>query len=99
MDEDSKEQRTRDFFHNYERKYNVKPDGYAATSYDATYLIAQAIKNEGVTSDSVKKGLYEIKDFPGLLGNFSIDKNGDVVLPIRMKTIKEGQLINFNLNK
>ncbi len=99
LDEDSKEQRTRDFFHNYERKYNVKPDGYAATSYDATYLIAQAIKNEGVTSDSVKKGLYEIKDFPGLLGNFSIDKNGDVVLPIRMKTIKEGQLINFNLNK
>jgi branched-chain amino acid transport system substrate-binding protein len=99
LDEDSKEQRTRDFFQNYERKYNVKPDGYAATSYDAAYLIAQVIKNKSVLSESIKNGLYEIKDFPGLLGNFSIDKNGDVTLPIKMKTIKDGQLVNYSFDK
>lgn len=99
LDEDSEEQRTRDFFQNYQRKYNVQPDGYAATSYDALFLIAQAIKNNGGTSESIKNGLYQIENFPGLLGSFSIDNNGDVVLPIRMKTVKDGQLINFNFSK
>lgn len=96
LDEDSKEERTRAFFKNYENKFNVKPDGYAATSYDAVYLIAEAIKNNGNTSESIKKGLYEIKEFPGLLGIFSIDVNGDVVLPIRMKTMQKGDLVNLN---
>jgi branched-chain amino acid transport system substrate-binding protein len=99
LEENSENKRTRDFFQNYEKKYNLKPDGYAATSYDAVYLIAQAIKNKGATSDSIKNGLYEIQDFPGLLGNFSIDKNGDVTLPIKMKTVKGGQLVNFNFSE
>lgn len=96
LDEDSKEERTRAFFKNYENKFNVKPDGYAATSYDAVYLIAEAIKNNGNTSESIKKGLYKITEFPGLLGIFSIDVNGDVVLPIRMKTMQKGDLVNLN---
>lgn len=97
LDEDSNEPRTKRFFHNYETKYGKKPDGYAATAYDAVYMIASAINKKGSSSAQIKDGLYAISDFPGLLGTFSVNKDGDITLPIKLKRMEGGLIINFDI--
>jgi branched-chain amino acid transport system substrate-binding protein len=41
----------------------------------------------------VKKALYDIKDFVGVTGKTSFDKNGDVIKPIGIKVVKDGKFV------
>ena len=59
-------------------KYGSNATIWAAMAYDATNLLATAMKSNGTTSEAIKNGLYQIKDYPGVTGNITFDKNGDV---------------------
>jgi branched-chain amino acid transport system substrate-binding protein len=52
---------------------------FAAITYDMTRIVAKAIAAKGNTSDGVKSFLDTLKDFDGVTGKLSFDKNGDVV--------------------
>ena len=67
----------------YEKKYNSKPELFAAEAYDAVYLIADALKE----NTDIKNYLYSIKEYLGASGNLSFDKNGDVIKPLAIKKI------------
>ena len=52
----------------------------AALAYDATYMMAEAIKNTKViTSDNIREELSKIKDFHGVTGKMSMDANRDAI--------------------
>jgi len=87
--------RAQAFVRNYSEKYGLEPDSFAAISYDATHIVAVAIAKGGKTSAQIKDALYGIRDFPGLLGNTSFDSNGDVILPVKLKTVKNGKIIDY----
>jgi branched-chain amino acid transport system substrate-binding protein len=52
---------------------------FAAIAYDMTRIVAKAIGTKGNTADGVKSFLDTMKDFDGVTGKLSFDKNGDVV--------------------
>jgi branched-chain amino acid transport system substrate-binding protein len=52
---------------------------FAALLYDATSLALEGMKKNGPTSEGIKKFLNEVKDFDGVTGKLSFDKNNDVV--------------------
>lgn len=83
------------FIENYRKTYNKQPDGYAAVAYDAVYLIDEAIKITATKNIPMNEAFHEIKDFNGLLGILNFDKNGDVILPIKLKTVKNNKFINY----
>ena len=95
FDTESNEPRIKDFVKNYKAKYNKIPDGFAATAYDAVFLLYEAAKND-TNSEQVKNELIKIKDFPGLLGKLTFDSNGDVTLPIQLKTVKDNNFVKLN---
>lgn len=91
--EDSKVQ---DFVKKFEAEYGKKPDQFAAQAYDALYIMAEALKNAGEADrDMLRDALAEIKDFPGILGSFSFDKDGDVVMDPTVLIIKDGKFQLF----
>jgi branched-chain amino acid transport system substrate-binding protein len=51
---------------------------FAALTYDSTSLILEGIKKYGPTSEGVKKFLDEVKDFDGVTGKLSFNKEHDV---------------------
>jgi branched-chain amino acid transport system substrate-binding protein len=62
----------KDFHANYKATYNQDPDAYAALSYDAMKLMADAIKRAGTTdSGAIIKALADTKDFTGIAGPIS----------------------------
>jgi len=88
---ESEEQTVAQFIQAFESKYKHKPDGFAANSYDAAKILVLAIDKGGEKSEKIKASLYSIKDYPGVTGITSFDKNGDVIKPIGIKTIKNGE--------
>jgi len=62
----------------YKAKYRIDPDFYSAWAYDGVKLLALAIKNANSTKpDDIRKALLNIKDYKGVEGTYSFDKNGD----------------------
>ena len=52
-----------------------------------------AIKNNGIKPENIKQGLYSIKNFPGVTGKTSFDKNGDVIKELRILKVSNGNFV------
>jgi len=84
------------FVDTYKKLYSKIPTAYVAEGYDATKLLIGAVKQCGSKNTSCfKQYLTGIKEYPGVLGSISFDKNGDVYLPIFLKTVKDGQFVPY----
>ena len=80
----------------YKAHYGVESDGFAANGYDAIWLIAKAIENcQGDKTDCIQKFLYNTKNYPGVGGLTTFDKNGDVIKPVQLKIVKDGKFVLY----
>lgn len=85
----------REFVDAYKAEFNREPGYYSALAYDAMNIMAAAIEQGGVSSTAVKTALHKIKDFPGITGSTTFDANGDVVKPVILKTVRNGQFVEL----
>lgn len=79
------------FVHDYEKKYGIIPEYYAASTFDATKVCLYAQYEYRNTRLSLKDYLYTIKGLPGVMGTIEFDKNGDVTQGFSIKTIVDGK--------
>lgn len=73
----------------YSKKYDgAQPDAFNALGYDSVYLLVDAMKRAGSTSDSekIKEALAETKDLALITGTISID---DLHNPTKSATVLE----------
>jgi branched-chain amino acid transport system substrate-binding protein len=88
--------KVQEFVKNYEAEYGLAPDQFAAQAYDAMYIMAEGLKNAGEADrDALRDAIAEIKDLEGILGKFSFDKDGDIVMEPTVVTIKDGKFQLF----
>ncbi len=80
------------FIAKYKQKHGAVPDALAALAYDATMIYLQSLdKAQKATPDDVMKVLTDLKDFKGVTGTISFDKNGDPVKSaVILKVEKDG---------
>jgi branched-chain amino acid transport system substrate-binding protein len=71
------------FKKNYEELVKKNNDPYnimfAALHYDATSMLLDGMKKDGPTADGIKKFLDNVKDYDGVTGKLSFNKEHDVV--------------------
>lgn len=77
----------------YKAKYNNEtPDAMAALGYDSALVLVDAIKRAGTTeSVKLRDAIAATKDFKGVTGSTTIDKNRDATKPATVITIKNGK--------
>jgi branched-chain amino acid transport system substrate-binding protein len=89
--------RARSFVTAFKKKFNTVPDAHAALAYDATYLIAQALKEKGADRKAVRDYLRSLNRetaYAGLTGPAYFEDNGDPVgMRFRVLRVRNGQLI------
>ena len=93
---------TKSFRQQYLARYHVTalPYGsYTAESYDAIKLLSSILEVCGDSVSAVKSCLYNVKDFSGASGRFSIDKNGDAIREYEMHTIEDGRIVSLREQK
>lgn len=77
--------KTKEFIEKYTKTYGYTPDDVAALTYDAVYIVLQAIQDAGLTGNlkkdrtSVMKALGQIQSFAGVTGNMRFTPDGDPV--------------------
>ena len=77
---ESTDPKTVDFVKKFKAKFNEDADVMAALAYDATYMMAEAIKNtKELNRETIREELTKIKDFHGVTGKMSMNENRDAV--------------------
>lgn len=83
------------FIKHYRQKYNRDPELYGATAFDGIKLIALAIQNGGYSAEGIKKALYQVKDYQGVTGKTTFDKDGIAIKPVNFTILKNGKFVPF----
>ena len=86
-----------DFVAAYKTKFGLDPDQFAAQSYTAMIVLADALKRSGNPTDkaAVKKALEGVSNLATPLGAFSFTADHDVKQPTFVMTVKDGQFTPF----
>lgn len=71
---------------------------YASTSYDAVFILAEAIAAAGNDADAVKAHLYAIDARAGLGGSLTFDENGDPEAGHRLEEIQGGEVVVYEVD-
>ena len=77
---DRKDPVTQGFIKKYKEKHGAVPDALGALAYDASMILFKTIDAaKSPNADEIIKGLSHLKNFKGVTGNITFDKNGDVI--------------------
>ena len=75
------------FLEAYKAKYNEEPSMFSALAYDSVYMVAEASKGAKNSVD-IKENLAKLKDFEGVTGSITMDKNHNPVKSALMIGLK-----------
>ena len=79
------------FLEAYKAKYNEEPSMFSALAYDSVYMVAEASKGAKNSVD-IKENLAKLKDFEGVTGSITMDKNHNPVKSALMIGLKDGKV-------
>ncbi|HVQ36929.1 MAG TPA: ABC transporter substrate-binding protein [Pyrinomonadaceae bacterium] len=83
------------FAHDYRQRFgNLTPDAHAALAYDALRFLAEAIRKAGTIEGSkLRDALAETKNFAGVTGIISMDRDRNAVKPAVVLKLQDGRYI------
>jgi branched-chain amino acid transport system substrate-binding protein len=77
----------------YKARYSATPDALAGLGYDAASVLFDAIKRVNSTDGAkVRDAIVSTKDFDGITGKITIDKERNAVKPAVVLEVKDGKL-------
>jgi branched-chain amino acid transport system substrate-binding protein len=82
------------FVGDYKAKYNQVPDALAALGYDAARILADAMTRAGSTDGpKVRDAIAATKDFPGVTGAITINKERNAVKSAVILKVENGKYL------
>lgn len=79
----------------YRSRFGTEPTYFAAQSYDGMMSLYRALLDCSYEDTGcAKQALFEL-DYEGASGPIKFDENGDVVKPVELKTIEDGQFVRL----
>lgn len=82
------------FVGEYKKRYNQTPDALAALGYDAAKILFDAMTRADSTDGAkVREALAATKDFPGVTGKITINKDRNAVKPAVVLKVENGKFV------
>ena len=82
-----------EFQEKYQKRYDRPAEGFAALGYFGMKMAVDVMRKVGTKPDAIKEELEQIKDYPTGFGPASFDQNGDLKIPVLLKTVKDGKFV------
>jgi len=83
------------FRNSYKQAYGKDPDLTTALFYDGLMMLADGIKEVGVDAQKVLSAVIAMKNYEGATGSISYKGNGDIIMPLEFKVIKDGRFVKY----
>lgn len=77
-------------------RFGKNPSFGASFGYESVKVLNIALEKNNGKSEGLKKALLEIKDFEGLIDNFSFDEYGDVERKFYFSKIENGEFVTIS---
>ena len=82
------------FVADYKTRYKTTPDALAALGYDAAKILADAMSRAGATEGAkVRDALAATKDFAGVTGKITINKDRNAIKPAVALKVENGKFV------
>lgn len=78
-------------------KFHVDTNYQSASTYLCVKLIAEALRTNGYSSNSIREGLLKIRGFSSPLGSINIDLNREGSFPVVVKQIRAGKINDLSI--
>jgi branched-chain amino acid transport system substrate-binding protein len=89
---DNPDPKTQKFIADYKAAYGGVPDALAALGYDAAKVAIAAIeKAKDLSGPAIRDAIAQTKDFPGVAGTVSLDKNRNAVKSAVILKVGDGK--------
>jgi branched-chain amino acid transport system substrate-binding protein len=82
----------REFNARYEKRYNEKPDHFAALAYDQMQILLKAICEAGLNRALIRDALYGLQTYKGVTGSMVFDPNNKSIRSLYLGTVHDGQI-------
>ena len=79
------------FVEAYRKEYNAEPDRQAPWSYDAVYILADAIRKAGEDRSKIREAILAVRGYEGVLGTYNFTPEGEGLSGGPMAVIKNGK--------
>jgi branched-chain amino acid transport system substrate-binding protein len=84
------------FVQKYGETYGENPNPWAAQSYAAVHVLAEALaKGKSTDAHAIRAAMADIRDFDTVLGSFSFDADGDAIYDPLILVVRDGRLEVF----
>lgn len=87
-----------DFQNRYRSRYHQSSGIFAANAYDATILAVQAVSACKGLRDCAQHYVSQVRSYPGVSGDFSIDQDGAATRNFVLKTIANNTFVRDELS-
>jgi len=92
---DSEQPAVKQFVLAYRKRFDEVPNALAALGYDAAWIMAEGIKKAGSTDGkAIRDALASIRNYPGVTGSITIDRNRNARKPAVIVQIKDGKFVH-----
>jgi branched-chain amino acid transport system substrate-binding protein len=82
------------FVMDYRTRYGETPDALAGLGFDAAGVLLDAIKRANSTDGAkIRDAIAATKDYPGVTGRITLDKDRNAVKPAVVLQVKDGKLV------
>lgn len=83
------------FYEAYKKAFNTEPEGYSAYGYESAKVVLAAIQRASSRDrGGIIAAMKDTKEFPGALGTWSFDENGDTSVKLMSgNTVKNGEFV------
>ena len=96
LNRDSDQKVVKDFIAAYRQEYKYDPDMVGASTYDAFYVLAQAMRASGTTPQKIRDGIAAIKNFQAATGKIQrYDSLRQVIKAVQVQQVKDGAFHYF----
>ena len=77
----------------YTARYGRASEGFAALAYFGMHIVVDVIQEYGGESEQIRQGLNDVSNAPTGFGEVSFDDAGDIIIPILVKTVRDGKFV------
>ena len=89
---DSTDPKVQEFVKKYQTRFGQVPDALATLGYDATGVLAAALKNaKSLSSSDIRDAIALTKNYPGVTGSISMDSERNAVKPAVVLRVQGGK--------
>ena len=93
------EEKTRNFVKSFKQRYGIEPDAWAALTYDALGIVAEAVEKAGPDRKAVRDYVAAMdspeKGYDGVAGLTYFNEDGDCLKPLIVAVVKDGEFVPF----